>query len=103
MIAAGHVNATIDEEEGMVRFSDSKQDAPVTSSMLRERVAKISTLQSLLTDATRQAKLEHKLVASLMRHAEVAVPGVDSTSLQAAGAIAQPEAIDLTPDLMGDL
>lgn len=106
MISAGDVNATIDEEEGMVKFSDSKRASTVSIADLRKQVNKISKLQSMLVDATRQAKLENRYVASLMRQQEMSSTGPSyagmSSQLPSSGALAQAE-MDMAPDGMGDL
>lgn len=106
MIAAGEVNATIDEEQGMVKFTDSKRGATVSIAALRQQVSKISKLQSMLVDATRQAKLENRYVANLMRQQDMSSAGPSyggmSSQLPSSGALAQPE-VDMAPDLMGDL
>ena len=103
MIAAGDVDATIDEGEGMVKFCDNKQPENVSPAKLQERITKIATLQSLLVESTRSAQLEHKYVANLVRNQDISHPVFDSSSLQATSGV-QPDAMDVTPDLtMGDL
>ena len=106
MIAAGEINALIDEGEGMVKFTDSKRGATVSIADLRKQVGKISELQSMLVDATRQAKLENRYVANLMRQQEMSSAGPSygggmSSQLPSSGALAQAE-VDMAPDIMGD-
>jgi hypothetical protein len=106
MIAAGDVNATIDEGEGMVKFSDGKRGATVSIAELRQKVGKISKLQAMIVDATRQAKLENRYVANLMRQQEMSSAGPSyagmSSQLPSSGALAQAE-VDMVPDLVGDI
>lgn len=106
MIAAGEVNAIIDEEEGMVKFSDTKSNSTVSIADLREQVSKMSKLQSMIIDATRQAKLENRYVANLMRQQEMSSSGPSypgmSSQLPSSGALAQAE-VEMAPDIMGDV
>lgn len=111
MIAAGRINALIDEGEGMVKFTDSRRGATVSTADLRQQVGKIAKLQSMLVDATRQAKLENRYVANLMKHQDLNSGGPSygggmSSQLPSSGALAHAEMqaeMDMSPDMMGDI
>lgn len=96
MIAAGDVNAVIDEEAGMVRFKDDVDGGSVSIEALQERMSKVVDMQRRLVEASRAIQLEPKYVGNLLRQ------DILSAGAGTSGGAGVPDAADLPPDAMDD-
>jgi len=98
MIAAGDVDAMIDEEAGMVKFKEGSEGSPVTIEDLQERMGQVADMQRRLVQASRAVRLENKYVGNLLRQDFLA-----STAGPSSGAAQLPmEVGDLAADAMDD-
>eukprot|EP00892_Ulva_mutabilis_P007652 jgi/Ulvmu1/5259/UM022_0053.1 len=97
MIAAGDVNAVIDEGAGMVKFQESGEGALVSLEALQERIGKVADMQRRLVEAARAVRLENKYVGHLLRQdfaAGAAGPSSASPQLAVDAGVMAADAMD---------